>query len=119
MPYHQLHLPQIRQNVSRPQKLSPIDRKQSETVKDCVSISFFSHFCVTTRRKQYIKIEFFLSLAFCLRSLAIIGDWSGMNVKGVSIYANCLRSCKLSEGVCDSLRRSYAHMETRLRCGFL
>ena len=45
-----------------------------------------SRFFVANRRKQDVKI------ASCLRSLAIIGDWSGMNVKGVSNYANYLPS---------------------------
>ena len=69
-------------------KISSIDCKQSETVDDCVSISLLPRFCIATRCQQDVTIEIFLSLASCLRSSAIIGDWSGMNVKGVSIYAN-------------------------------
>ena len=67
---------------------------------------FFPRFSVVDCRKQDVKTEIFLSLASCLRSLAIIGDWSGMNVKGVSICANCFRSShrKLFVIVCAESR---------------
>ena len=66
---------------------------------------FFPRFSIVDCRKQDVKTEIFLSLASCLRSLAIIGDWSGMNIRGVSIYANCLRSShrKLFVIVCDGV----------------
>ena len=73
-------------------KILSIDCKQSETVDNCVSILLFPRLCIATCRHQDVTIENFLSLASCLRSSAIIGNWSGTNVKGVSIYANCLSS---------------------------
>ena len=69
-----------------------IDCKQSQTVYDCIPISMFPCFCIATRRQQDVTIENFIFLASCLRSSAIIGDWSGMNIKGVFIYADCLRT---------------------------
>ena len=105
--FHYLYSPLIHQNVSRAQKSSPNDRKQSQTVYNCISVSFFPRFSVVNCRKQDEKTEIFLSLLSCLRSLAIIGDWSGMNIRGVSIYANCLRSShrKLFVIVCDGVTR--------------
>ena len=72
--FHHLYLPLIRQNVSRAQRSWPIDRKQSETVYDYVSISLLPRFCVVSRRKQDVNIGIFLSFASCLRSLVICRD---------------------------------------------
>ena len=93
-------------------KISSIDRKQSETVYDCVSISLFLRFCIATRRQQDVTIEKFLSLASCLRSSAIIGDHRRLvgNEHKRCFHLRELFVTKLSESACDCLRRSYAHI---------
>ena len=50
-------------------KMLSVDRKQSETVYDCVSISF-PRFCIATRRQQYNRT---ISISCVL--FAIIGDY--------------------------------------------
>ena len=58
--FHYPYLPLIRQNLSPAQNPSLIDCKQSQTVCNCISKSFFPRFCVANRHKQDVKTDIFI-----------------------------------------------------------
>ena len=71
-------MPLIRQNVSHAQKYRRLIANNQK------------QFTIVFPYRRFLAFALLLVANISCVLFAIIGDWSGMNVKGVSIYRNCL-----------------------------